>query len=259
MLVAAPTMGRAGHGLSTADLTGVLGYNDGSTFGDYSNGDYTQLMNGTSGSTPIAAGIAALVLQANPHLTWRDVRRVLAYSARKNDPTDADWATNLVGLHVNHKYGFGVVDANAAVVMAKGFVARALEKTTDTPLQSPMVAIPDYDFNGVSSSIAVSGSEVGHLEFVEITVTIAHPRSGDLEISLDRGNGPVDLLAVPHACQKDSANHLEHCSQLTSWKFGTVRHLDEPADGVWTLRVKDEDVGNLGTLQSWKLTFWGRS
>jgi kexin len=251
-------MGRADHGLSTADITGALGYNDGTLPDDYTNGSYTDLMDGTSGSTPIAAGVAALVIQANPQLTWRDVRRVLAYSARKNDPTDSDWTTNLAGLHVNHKYGFGVTDANAAVVLAKGFTPGAEEKTTATPLQTPALAIPDNDPAGIGSSLVVTGSEVGHVEFVEITLTVIHPRTGDLEISLDRGSGPVDLLTVPHSCAKDRVTHNEKCSPLKAWIFGSVRHLDEPADGTWTLKIKDKVSGNVGTLQSWGLTFWGR-
>lgn len=251
VLVAAPTLGRGGHGLSTTDLAGSLGYNTGSVAGDSANLSYTDLMDGTSGSTPIVAGLAALILQARPQLTWRDVRRVLAYSARKNDPLEAGWATNLAGLHVNHKYGFGVPDANVAVTTAKSFTPGAPQVATSTGLVSPGLAIPDDTPAGVSSSITVSGSPVGHLEFIEVTVTIPHPRSADLEIQLDRGSGPIDLLAVRHGCNGA-------CLPLSSWTFGTVRHLDEAADGTWTLRVIDRQTGNTGTLQSWKLVFWGR-
>jgi proprotein convertase subtilisin/kexin type 2 len=256
VLVAAPTMGRAGHGLSTTDLTGSLGYNTGSVAGDTANLNYTDLMDGTSGSTPIVAGIAALLLQVKPQLTWRDVRRVLAYSARKNDPTDVGWATNLAGLHVNHKYGFGVADASAAVTIAKTFTAGAPELSTATALVSPAAAIPDNNPAGASSAITVTGSAVGHIEFIEVTVSISHPRSGDLEILLDRGSGPPDVLAVPHSCERNGG--IEQCSPVQSWTFGTVRHLDEVADGTWTLRVNDRQTGNTGTLQSWKLKFWGR-
>ncbi|MBS1152578.1 MAG: hypothetical protein H6Q89_4276, partial [Myxococcaceae bacterium] len=251
LLVAAPTMGRAFHGLSTTDLSGSLGYNNGAVAGDTPNPHYTDLMDGTSGSTPIVAGIAALVLQVKPQLTWRDVRRVLAYSARKNDAFDPGWATNLAGLHVNHQYGFGVADANGAVTMAKSFTAGAPELSFATAVVSPAAAIPDNTTPGASSAITVSGSPVGHVEFIEVTVSISHPRTGELEILLDRGQGPLDVLAVPHAC-------AQQCSPIQSWTFGTLRHLDEPADGTWTLKVNDRQGGNTGTLQSWKLTFWGR-
>lgn len=32
---------------------------------------------------------------------------------------DSDWVNNAAGYHVNHKYGFGVVDAGGAVSLAR--------------------------------------------------------------------------------------------------------------------------------------------
>ncbi|MCC2595827.1 S8 family serine peptidase [Pusillimonas sp. MFBS29] len=53
--------------------------------------DYTY-MNGTSAATPTISGVAALILSANPDLTWRDVRDILRLSARK---VDADYIHNI--------------------------------------------------------------------------------------------------------------------------------------------------------------------
>ena len=68
---------------------------------DLPNTDYTRCMNGTSSAAPHISGVSALVVQANPNLSWREVRYVLATTARKNDPTEADWTTNGAGWHVN--------------------------------------------------------------------------------------------------------------------------------------------------------------
>ena len=38
---------------------------------------------GTSASAPIAAAIAALTLEANPELTWRDMQHIMIRGARK--------------------------------------------------------------------------------------------------------------------------------------------------------------------------------
>ncbi|VCU69601.1 Microbial serine proteinase precursor [Pigmentiphaga humi] len=54
---------------------------------DNADCDYAY-MNGTSAATPTLAGVAALVLSANPALTWRDVRDIFRASARK---VDADY------------------------------------------------------------------------------------------------------------------------------------------------------------------------
>ena len=91
---------------------------------------YIYGLSGTDAATAIVSGVAALIRQANTNLTWRDLKLILAASARKNDPTNPDWedgarkygSTSATDLyHFNHEYGFGVVDAKAAVDMAKGW------------------------------------------------------------------------------------------------------------------------------------------
>lgn len=47
---------------------------------------------GTSCAAPLAAGIFALVLEANPELTWRDMQHLVVHTAKKNDPTGASWS-----------------------------------------------------------------------------------------------------------------------------------------------------------------------
>jgi hypothetical protein len=36
---------------------------------------------------------------------------VVVNTARRNDPHDPDWVENGANHYVNHKYGFGIVDA----------------------------------------------------------------------------------------------------------------------------------------------------
>ena len=62
--------------------------------------------------------ILALWIEKRPELSYRDVQAVLAHTARKTDPSDPGWVTNAAGLHHNIKYGFGLVDAAAAVEAA---------------------------------------------------------------------------------------------------------------------------------------------
>ena len=67
----------------------------------------------------MVSGVTALVLQANPALTWRDVRLVLAQSARENDASSTTWLPSaLPGKRFSHRYGFGTVDAKAAIDLA---------------------------------------------------------------------------------------------------------------------------------------------
>lgn len=75
---------------------------------------------GTSYAAPVVSGVAALLLQVRPELTWRDVRGILATTAYSvEDPKDDTWVVNAAGMHFSDRYGFGIVDASAAVSAAE--------------------------------------------------------------------------------------------------------------------------------------------
>ena len=92
--VAAPGV----HNLTT-DISGSKGYNKEHNYTDF---------NGTSSSTPIVAGIAALMLSANPTLTEKEVRDIIKQTADKVGHVPYDRGHN-------HRMGFGRVNALKAV------------------------------------------------------------------------------------------------------------------------------------------------
>ncbi len=240
------------HTITTTDRTGSLGDNATGAAPDYANTNYTQCMNGTSAATPGAAGVIALMLEANPNLGWRDVRLILAQSARKNHAADAGWTTSTTApaYNFNHKYGFGVINAQAAVNLASSWTNVGTELTHTTALASPGQAIPDNNATGVSHIINVTTSGITNIEFIEITFSAAnHTYSGDLEITLTSPGGTVSRLAEPHFCA---------CTPYSGWVFSSARHLGEAANGNWTLTVKDLYAADIGTFQSWRLKFYGR-
>ena len=76
----------------------------------------------------MVSGVAALMRHANSALTWRDIKLILAATARKVDARDNGWEegavkydSTLERYHYNYEYGFGLVDAKAAVDMAVGW------------------------------------------------------------------------------------------------------------------------------------------
>ena len=251
VLVCAPSMGRANHAITTTDRTGAAGYNDGNSPPDYADPNYTNTFNGTSSSTPLVSGVVALVIQANPNLGWRDVRAVLAESARENDTLDPDWTANGGGFHVNHKYGFGCIDAGAATTLAQAWTNYPPMVTVTTAVSVPNLPIPDNDPTGVTDTIVVTGSGIQHLEHVEIVFDSPdHTFAGDLKIVLTSPMGTQSVLAETHNCSAG-------CVPYVSWSFGSVRHLEEPADGTWSLNVVDGAPQDTGTFHSWFLRFRG--
>lgn len=99
----------------TLDRMGNLGYNNSATYSsDLSNTNYTKLFGGTSAACPQIAGVAALVLSANPNLTQSQVRTIIQSTAKK--------LPSMNGANWNTAYGYGLVDAYAAVRIAQNWV-----------------------------------------------------------------------------------------------------------------------------------------
>ena len=83
------------------------GVNDFAVYGD---SDYTPYFTGTSAATPLAAGVAALVLSANPNLTPMQIRaRMLSTTQKYADGTARTQS------YPNNYYGWGFLDAFQAV------------------------------------------------------------------------------------------------------------------------------------------------
>ncbi|RTZ95693.1 MAG: hypothetical protein DSY41_01820, partial [Candidatus Poseidoniales archaeon] len=236
ILVAAYSNGD-GEGITTTDITGS---------GGYSNGNVTHDFGGTSSATPLAAGIIALILDANGNLTWRDVQHVLVNSARMNDASDSSWELNGGGHDVSHKYGFGVVDGGAAVSVAENWENVGEELNATYGPYTPSIDIPD-DSTGWTEVTTVVTQEYS-LESVDVAVDISHTARGDLDIVLVSPSGTESWLAES---RNDNGNHY------SDWMFSTVRHWDESSLGTWTLKVRDTDSGTNGTLNSWELILHG--
>src|SRR5206468_4465549 len=97
---------------------------------------------GTSASAPQISGLAALILSANPALTYRDVQQILILSARHFDLADPDLKTNGAGFRVSHNVGFGVPDAGQAVALARSWLNRP-SVTNVTLTTANLQGIPD--------------------------------------------------------------------------------------------------------------------
>jgi hypothetical protein len=108
--------------------------------------DYKNDFGGTSSATPLSAGIGALVLSANPDLTWIEVRNILRDTAVKIDPTNTNSIGRWIDINDNTSsditykgpnysrwYGYGRVDAEKAVQVARDKLAiRQIQVTVTT-------------------------------------------------------------------------------------------------------------------------------
>jgi len=191
---------------------------------------------GTSYATPAVAGVVALVLEANPNLGWRDIQGILALTAQKVDPESDTWITNAAGFHHSTFYGFGLVDAFAAVKTGLNWtnwgpeVAVISESTSNLTLSDEV---------GVTVSSTISVTNVSESFVAESTVVyldLTHPSRGDLDIELISPQGTVSLL-VP-------GQHPENTSPVERWKLMTLRNWGESPIGDWTLSITDQRQGD---------------
>ncbi|MFF4804689.1 M4 family metallopeptidase [Streptomyces sp. NPDC001351] len=136
-----------------------------------------------------------------------------------------------------------VQDAWAAVAVGSrsggggGGTGTSYENTT--PL-----SIPD---NGpaVTSSITVSGRSGNAPSNLQVTVDITHTWRGDLVIDLLGPSGTAYRLK--NFSSSDSADDVKATY--------TVNASSETANGTWKLKIQDQAAQDVGTLNSWKVTF----
>lgn len=96
--------------IPTTDLTGQWGY---------SLTDYHLAFNGTSSACPHVAAVAALILSVNPNLTQKEVADIMEQTAQKVGGYTYSTTTGRPNGTWDNEMGYGLVNAEAAVVMAK--------------------------------------------------------------------------------------------------------------------------------------------
>ena len=236
-------------------------------------GRYRNTFGGTSATAAIVSGVAALLRGAYADLTWRDVKLILAGSARKNDPTNTGWEEGALQYgstterHAfNHAYGFGVVDAKAAMDLAAGWTS--LPQFTKETRESGDVglAVPDLPSPGTPATVTASitmGSGVQFTEFVSIRPSLTAAAFRDLQIELESPSGTVSVLSPHYLVGSGECKSLfgilpGFCNLDGSVRFGSAKHLGEDPAGVWTLRITDHvNGGAAARLNSWRLTVYG--
>jgi subtilisin-like proprotein convertase family protein len=259
ILVAAP--GGAGYhdyaSIITTDRTGSAG----DAGGDVAFAD------GTSFSAPVVSGIVAMMLEVNPHLGYRDVQQILAYTAHQTDYSSgkvtANGATDWNGGGLEFIYGaqttgFGQVDALAAVRLAASWdtTPKTVANTVEvTATQKVAQAIPDNDKYGVTSNINVTSDMV--VERVDVSVNINHSFIGDLQIALTSPTGTTSFLM--YRPSQGALSAYGSSQNDVHFTFDTVLDWGESATGTWSLNVVDLDKSATGTFTDWTLDLIGHA
>jgi subtilisin family serine protease len=235
----------SGLGVFTTDQLGAAGYDP---------GNFTSTFGGTSSATPVVAGVAGLILSANPDLTARQVNNILEETADKIIDTEADLQLGRRGGTYNEKghsqwFGYGKVNAARAVAAAQKLRTNINSANRQISAKNiNTIGIPDNNRQGIKSAIAFS--DPGSVRDIQITININHDFLGDLEI----------YLIAPNKQQVLLQNRTLGRRNKLSANFSLVTHpnltqlTNQPAAGRWYLWIIDYAPEDIGTLNNWELT-----
>ena len=234
--------------------------------------DYTSLFNGTSSAAPNASGVVAILLEAVPALTWREVKHLLASTARRIDRNLAEavaafggdsrvvrrrWFVNDAGYQFHNWYGFGAIHATRALAAARDWVPGSLgrfQRSGWFDAGASAVAIPDNAGEGVTRTLAVAGLPAfADLEAVVLEVDLDHPFPYDLAIELTSPEGTPSIVNPIFnevlAMDRTGAAPLR-------WRLLSNAFYGEPPNGDWKLNIYDGAAGETGSLAGWRLRFY---
>ncbi|KAJ8914185.1 hypothetical protein NQ315_015958 [Exocentrus adspersus] len=234
---------------------------------------------GTSASAPLAAGIIALALEANPNLTWRDVQHLIVWTSELAPVADnPGWQQNAAGLWFNNRFGFGLMNTFGLVNTAGNWTTVPKRKTCEIQavlkkkyakitFDSPgKIMIPTTGCQGTQN-------EIRYLEHVELRTNINYTVRGVLQVQLTSPSGKCrgDMMFRRNLAKRWSGEFLELTIGLrgtevqllttrkldksdqgfVNWTFMSVMTWGEFAEGTWTMTVSDvvgprENYGNIG-------------
>ncbi len=218
------------------------------TVDEDTNKNYTYAMNGTSSAAPMVSGSIALVLEACPKLTWRDVKWLTAHTASKIDESNSLWIKNSAGLSHNINYGFGRINTMEMIkeCRANYFELLGNEISSSSGKSDLNILIPDNQ-SLVSELLNFSSSYT--IEWVELTFTSDHTRVGDLEIRLISPSGTSTQLILP--------NGLSSTQYSSGFRFSSAAFIGENSLGNWRVEVIDRKIGSTGQISALNLKIYG--
>ena len=174
-------------------------------------------MTGTSVSAVIGAGIIALTLEANPELTWRDVQHLIVRSSSFEHLSVSDyifrrsvfeflldiicfllqdekygWSQNAAGYNYSSWHGFGLMNANAMVTLAKNWTNVPKKSTCKVVLKnSYFIKVTEEDSYGkpLKGKVTIDAEKCKHIKRIEHVQYLPNLTMGELK----RGSFNVSL------------------------------------------------------------------
>ncbi|GIY26400.1 hypothetical protein CEXT_135812 [Caerostris extrusa] len=189
-------------------------------------GKCRETFQGTSAAAPMAAGVIALLLQANPNLSWRDVQHIIVRNSRllsKDGWRSLTWQP-VKPLHV----------WSSPAITRKRFIL------PDQVTTIPLFVDKSYMFH----------QRVDRLESVTAAINIFHPQCGNLELFLESPSGTISQILTKRL-QDDQNRKIPH------WEFVSLHFWGETPEGWWILRILNSEGHHKGYVDYFSLKLFG--
>jgi subtilisin-like proprotein convertase family protein len=246
-------------------------YEGGIITSDLHNG-CTKRHTGTSAAAPIAAGIIALTLEANPNITWRDIQHLIVLTSDTVHLDATDWQINGAGKRFSHNYGFGLINAGLLVERAIEWKSVSEQLTCDIiylnlndtlndnhnrvikSKESKVFSLninlfkPKYDDLNLNDSHYCS-VDIQSLEHVLAIVTLHATERGQIEFELVSPGRTRSKLLATRIFDRSSKG-------FRSWPLMSVHFWGEKISGLWELIVFNNST-QYAFLDEFQLTFYG--
>ena len=241
-----------GVSILTTDVSGHNGYSVG-------NEAWVQ---GTSFAAPVVSGVVALMLDANAQLGWRDVQEILAYSAKETAPgiSDPFLVTNRAdnwnggGLTHSKNYGFGLVDAHAAVRLAETWTEQQTSHNMQIASFGVVLGENLVDAGRWQTTFTISSDIT--IDRVELELNLKHNWIGDLRIGLISAEGTTSWLVDRPGVAPGATDAGSNMKNIW-FDFTTSQFWGEKACGTWTLVIEDVKHGDVGSLDWFQVNIFG--
>ncbi|MEP1943223.1 MAG: S8 family serine peptidase, partial [Sulfitobacter sp.] len=203
-------------------------------------------VSGTSFAAPAVSAAAALILEANNDLGYRDVMEILALSATaENLGSDArdglGWVTNGAdnynggGMHFSDSYGYGYLDVLAATRLAETwgtqqtFENLATASVTETYTDQVLSAGTN---DHVQVTVTVEDDIT--LETAQLSLKLSWFHSNDIEIFLTSPEGTVSQLTYDYEATNGGGGFY-------NFPFTTNALLGESSAGDWVIDIHNRN------------------
>ncbi len=259
------------------------------TWPEDKNKAYTFAFNGTSAATPVTSGALALVLSECPNLTYRDVKWLIAHTAKKVD-VDYNGKTisgvknvpsfstapkkdlsqgfgyikNGAGLTHSNYYGYGLINPVAMIEKCKSSDFKYLpsDKSIKVVNKNTSLVSLDNDEHWLKEKIRVNipkddkgnklDKKIDKVEWVGLTLYGEIDNLQKLSMVLISPSGTKSRILTSSKSASNSIAKLEE-----GYRFSSVAFVDEDPYGEWTLLVQSEDKAESGRFEKMELEVVG--